>query len=121
MFKSEILIVDDQPGIRLLLTDILQTEGHLIDTAQTGKEAVDKLKEHTYHLVLLDYNLPIMDGGAILKYLEEHNITAPIIVMSGLADQLEEEISGYSNVKQVLGKPFNIVDVRNLTRQVLGS
>ncbi|WP_232225530.1 response regulator [Oceanobacillus manasiensis] len=121
MVKKKILIVDDQPGIRLLLTDIIMGEGYHVTTAVTGQEAVEKLQKYAYSLVLLDYNLPILNGGEVLKEMEIQQIEVPVIVMSGLSDQVKDEISGFSNVRQVLGKPFNIFDVQKLINKTLGS
>ncbi|MGP4063811.1 response regulator [Oceanobacillus sp. M65] len=121
MVKKEILIVDDQFGIRLLLTDILEGEGYSVATAVTGKEALDKLKKNTYSLVLLDYNLPILHGGEVLKQMDVGHIEVPVIVMSGLSDQVKGEISDYTNVKHVLAKPFNIMDVQELIKITLSS
>ncbi|MFD1172509.1 response regulator [Oceanobacillus picturae] len=121
MVKKEILIVDDQFGIRLLLTDILEGEGYSVATAVSGKEAFDKLKKYTYSLVLLDYNLPIMHGGEVLRQMDLEHIEVPVIVMSGLSDQVKGEITDYTNVKHVLAKPFNILDVQELIRITLDS
>lgn len=108
---EEILIVDDQPGIRLLLTDILTNEGYVITTASTGKEALDKLQEKQFALIMLDYKLPIIDGEEVLKKMEQLNIKIPVIVMSGLAEKIEKEMEEIPHVKQLLAKPFNIREV----------
>ena len=116
---KEILIVDDQPGIRLLLTDVLTSEGYEITTAQTGKEALEKLEEKQYSLIILDYKLPIIDGMEVLKKIEKWNITTPAIVMSGLAENIEQELHRYPTVKKLLAKPFNIQEIPILVKQII--
>src|SRR5690625_527709 len=60
--QKEILVVDDQPGIRLLLTDIFENDGYKVNTAETGQEALDKIYKNFFDLIILDYKLPILDG-----------------------------------------------------------
>lgn len=106
-----LLIVDDQPGIRLLLKDVLTNEGYKISLAETGLEALEKIYEHTFDLVILDYRLPILDGGAVVKKLEELNIRVPIIMMTGLIESMEDVVTNHEMVIDVIAKPFNLQDI----------
>lgn len=115
----EILVVDDQPGIRLLLTDILTNEGYVITTASTGKEAVDILKEKKFALMVLDYKLPIIDGMEVLRIIDELNILIPAIVMSGLVEKIEEDVKTNALVKKLIAKPFNIHEIPEVVKQVI--
>ncbi|GAB3044762.1 response regulator [Virgibacillus ainsalahensis] len=105
---KEILVVDDQPGIRLLLTDLLSNEGYHITTASTGKEAVDYANSNTFDLLIIDYKLPVLDGSEVLQKLEENKMKLPVIVISGLVETIDQELQQYNNVKAVIGKPFDI-------------
>ena len=116
---KEILVVDDQPGIRLLLTDVLTSEGYNITTAATGKEALDRLEEKQYSLIILDYKLPLVDGIEVLKRIEKWNIKTPAIVMSGLAENIENEMQHYPAVKKLLAKPFNVQELPGLVKRVI--
>jgi two-component system response regulator (stage 0 sporulation protein F) len=106
--KKEILIIDDQPGIRMLLTDVLENEGYKVTTAADGKEAVNKLYQHTYNLMIVDYKLPLISGVEILQRLRRDKMEIPTIVISGLAGEIEKELADYHLVKEVLAKPFDI-------------
>ncbi|MYL35692.1 response regulator [Pontibacillus yanchengensis] len=109
-----VLVVDDQPGIRMLLEEVIKTEGYHILLAQTGQEAIDQVTQHQPDLMLVDLKLPIKDGLTVVRELEEENRIVPTIIMSGLA---EDELVGKkfsSNIKGVIAKPFNIQDVREL-------
>lgn len=117
--EEEILVVDDQPGIRLLLTDILADAGYNTTTASTGKEALDKLQEKQFALILLDYKLPIIDGVEVLKKIEQQNLKLPAIVMSGLAEKIEEDMKNYPLVKELLAKPFNIQEIPAMVKRVI--
>ncbi|PAV31382.1 response regulator [Virgibacillus profundi] len=117
---KEILVVDDQPGICLLLTDILENEGYIVYTANTGKQALDKVTEHLFDLIILDYKLPILDGTKVLQRMEAAEIHIPAILMSGLAEDIIKEAEHYSSVKNVLPKPFNVMDVCNIVKSIIG-
>ncbi|WP_067728484.1 response regulator [Oceanobacillus damuensis] len=107
---KEILVVDDQPGIRLLLTDILTSEGYHVSLASTGKEALDKINKESYDLIILDYKLPIVDGKEILEILEKEERDISVILMSGMAENIKQEIEKIKMVRRIIAKPFNIKD-----------
>jgi len=90
---------------------VLQNEGHLVFTAQTGKEALDEIEKSTFDLILLDYNLPVLNGREVLANLEKVNSQIPIFLISGLSGNIENEIEQYKLVKKVIGKPFNIQEI----------
>lgn len=120
MSKSkELLIVDDQPGIRLLLTDVLTSEGYSVTTANTGKEAVELLMEKEFSLVILDYKIPIIDGLGVLKRIEEAGIQTSAIIMSGLVEKIENELEAFPQVKKLLAKPFNIHEIPVIVQQAI--
>lgn len=116
---GELLIVDDQPGIRLLLTDILINEGYGVDTADNGKDAIAMLSEKQYALMILDYKLPIADGGSVMRQVQKLNLTTPIIVMSGLVETIEDEMKAVSNVKRILAKPFDVTKIPIIVKQTI--
>ena len=115
----KLLIVDDHPGIRLLLSDILMNAGYETATADNGKAALEMLLEEQFSLVMLDYNLPIVDGKEIIKKLNEKEIQIPIIVMSGLIEKIENEFESYPYVKQVIAKPFNVIEIPSIVKETL--
>lgn len=117
---KEILIADDEPGIRMLLTDLLTNDGYHVSTAKTGKEALDKINANTYDLIILDYKLPILDGNKVLQQLNQDKRETPAILISGL---IEEVIKGSRNnnmIKKVIAKPFNVKDIQQSVKFILG-
>lgn len=116
--EQRILVVDDQPGIRLLLQEILVNEGYHVTTAQTGKEALDTIKGGSFDLLMLDYKLPIVDGIQVLQQLERDNVVITTIVMSGLAEDIIKELESFYSVKKVLAKPFNVQDIYSVTESI---
>jgi two-component system, NtrC family, nitrogen regulation response regulator NtrX len=80
---SSILIVDDEKAIRKTLSEILSYEGYKIEDAENGEEALKKLKEKSYDVVLCDIKMPKVDGIEFLEKSREINADVPIIMISG--------------------------------------
>lgn len=117
---KEVLVIDDQAGIRMLLSDILENEGYSITTADNGKEALDKLYNHEYDLLIIDYRLPVISGTEILQKLKRDQMEIPVIVISGLADEAGEELAENACVKAVLAKPFDIQQLLETVKKITG-
>lgn len=113
------MIVDDQLGIRLLLEEIIKSEGHKVISAENGKEALKILEKSNPDLMLVDFKLPVMDGHALLKHLEDQGRIIPTILMSGLADEAAKKTEGLTIVKDIFAKPFNVDDARQQINQML--
>ncbi len=88
---KKVLIVDDEELIRETLQRILKKEGYYIDVAVNGSEAIQKFNDNNFDLVLLDINLPDIDGLEVLKSLKE--ITSDILVIM---------ITGYASVENAV-------------------
>ena len=82
---AEILIVDDEIGVRELLTEVLQDEGHSVILAANGAEAREHTKRSTIEVILLDIWMPDTDGITLLKEWMSAGFQVPVIVMSGHA------------------------------------
>lgn len=115
---KEILIVDDQLGIRTLLSDILTNEGYGVSTAGTGKEALDKALANYYDLIILDYKLPFFNGVEVLQQLQQNQIEIPAILISGLInDEVKKTSAGL--IQKVMAKPFNVKDIQQSVKLIL--
>ncbi len=91
---KKILIIDDSALMRRVMSDIINAEPDICvaDTAENGKAAADLLSEQkTYDLILLDINMPQMDGIGFLKYLNEHHYTIPTLMVSSIASRSTKE------------------------------
>lgn len=84
MSNTHILVVDDEPDIRNLISDILQDEGYNVATAANGEEANQQLEKQPPQLILLDIWMPDIDGISLMKsWFETNKVKAPIVMMSG--------------------------------------
>ncbi len=83
---ASILVVDDEHGIRELLSEILNDEGHAVELAENAAQARAAREKSSYDLVLLDIWMPDTDGVTLLKEWSGNNLlTMPVIMMSGHA------------------------------------
>ncbi|MFE4045701.1 response regulator [Priestia sp. YIM B13490] len=119
MLAEKILIVDDQYGIRILLTEVLQKEGYTTFQAANGFQAIDITKEQAPDLVLLDMKIPGMDGIEILKKLKQHDETIKVIIMTayGELDMIQEakDLGALTH----FAKPFDIDEIRKVVREYI--
>jgi len=83
---SCILVIDDEPGIREVLKDILEDEGYAVLTAEDGLEGLTKLKQHLVDLVILDVWLPKMGGIEVLESIKAQYRDTEVIIISGHAN-----------------------------------
>jgi DNA-binding NtrC family response regulator len=83
--KGKLLVVDDEANLRLLLGNELTRAGYAVDVASGGEEALNRVREDFYHVVLLDIVMPVIDGIAVLRTIRAENITSEVIVLTGNA------------------------------------
>jgi two-component system response regulator (stage 0 sporulation protein F) len=115
---KNLLIVDDQLGIRLLLSEVFRKEGYNTYLAASGKEALAILEEHTVDLVLLDMKIPGMDGLEILRRIRKMNDSIKVIMMTayGELDMIQEATQ--LGALRHFSKPFDIDEIRNEVNQL---
>jgi len=111
--NKKILIVEDDQHIRKLLTILIRKEDVEIDEAVEGNEALQKLQDNRYVLVILDIMMPNVDGFSILKELREKPATAqlPVIIVTAKTED-KDLMRGYSmGANYYITKPFEPQDL----------
>lgn len=104
-----ILIVEDDEDIRRLLADLFTDEGYRIDKAADGAEALMKMDQRHYDVVLSDYHMPRIDGGTLLQLSHILSPDCPVILTS--CDPEFQELSGGGRLHEAyacLSKPFDL-------------
>ncbi|HHU86072.1 MAG: response regulator [Pelotomaculaceae bacterium] len=115
----DILIVDDQPGVRRLLFEAFIDQGLRVETASSGAEAIRKTIAATPLLILLDIKMPGMSGLETLEELQRINPEIQVVMMTayGELDILVETRS--RGVQHYINKPFDLDEVRYLVKGLL--
>ncbi|GAB3590561.1 MULTISPECIES: response regulator [Acetobacter] len=117
------LIVDDQSSIRQVLANSLAQLGFTnIAQRKDGKEAVEYLDQNPAHLVISDFNMPVMDGLALLKAVRANPKTqkvAFIILTSEASKDLVQE-AVKAGVNNFLAKPYTVAKLREVLEKVFG-
>ena len=104
--KATIMVVDDDPDIRLILEDRLEALNYRVETAANGGEALDKVAEAEPDLMFLDLQMPGMDGFQVLRKLKDHSDLAIIIITAfGTIEKAVEAIK--EGAFDFITKPFS--------------
>ena len=105
-----ILICDDEPDIASALRIYLAAEGYAVLSAQNGREALEVLKSHEVHLVLMDVMMPQLDGiSATAKLRETSNV--PIILLTAKSEDTDKVLGLTVGADDYVTKPFNPVEL----------
>ncbi len=109
MTAKRILLVEDQPDHAELVLELLHTAGHEVVHCPTGEEALGAAKRFAPHLILMDINLPGMDGLAATRLLRRHEETVhiPVLALTAYAMPAEKEKILAAGCVDVITKPIN--------------
>ncbi len=121
MEKPLVLLADDNESTCTLITALLQRD-FVVDIANDGQEAIEKLKSRQYAAILLDLLMPIVDGYAVLDHLQQENaelLLRVIVVTASLSPREMERVRGYA-VRGVIAKPFEVDTLQAAVRQCAG-
>jgi len=113
--NKKILIIEDDPAIRLGLEDYLIQEGFIVIKADDGKAGFDLALSESPDLVLLDINLPTMDGIQVCRKLREHSFQKPIIVLTSRGEKIDMIVGLEVGADDYVTKPF---DTRELLARI---
>jgi len=117
--RKRILIVDDDRDMLESFRDILEPGGYLVDTAETGREAIEKSNLHVYNLALLDIKLPDMEGTELLTKIHGSVPKMMKIMVTGHAS-LENAVTSVNlGADAYVMKPVNPLDLRRIVEEKL--
>ncbi len=118
--KKRVLVVDDDPGLQVLMSEILKMEGISFDLAKTGKEAFGLAVENSYELILMDMKMPEWDGLTAIRSLDFVQKVQKVVVVSAYLDSaILKELNDEPLVVGWLEKPFDPTQLLEIIYQVL--
>lgn len=106
---DSILVIQDSPSVNAMLRFRLERAGFAVDTAETGEEGIAKTSERQYQLILLDYNLPGINGNQVCRHLKENHNTRniPVLFMSAKDENKLSQITKEAGADGYVTLPFD--------------
>ena len=104
---DRVLIADDDEAIRTMLYKVIRSSGIEADTAASGQEALELMAHRHYDLLLLDVNMPGMDGFEVVETLRRRGVRTPIMIVSGRQEDYDTLYGLDLGADDYVTKPFN--------------
>lgn len=111
MSKGNILVVDDEVAIRELISEVLNIAGYEVTASADGLDALNQIRKNKFNAILLDVNLPKVDGFAILEKVRESAPTQPIIMLSARTDKDDVTHGLRLGADDYVRKPFSVEEL----------
>jgi DNA-binding response OmpR family regulator len=111
---KRVLIVDDEPMIREVISMFFEDHGFTVETADDGRSAIEKFRSMPYDLVMTDRAMPEMNGDQLAREIKELHPGTPVILLTGYGEQMNQDGERPPGVDAVVAKPFSTVGLRQV-------
>jgi signal transduction histidine kinase/ActR/RegA family two-component response regulator len=108
--QLRILLVEDEPDVRALLSTLLQHEGHIVEQAADGEAALERCQPGRWDAIISDLTMPKMDGRSLILQLRAQQDLTPVIMITGVSDRAVQSAVLQSGAALVLSKPFTAAE-----------
>ena len=115
--SRRILVVDDEPFVSDAVKMMLTFDGHQVDTASSGKEALALFEKAKYDLVITDYAMPVMKGDELAMTIKARTPGQPIVLITAYAEMLKASHHPLTGVDFVISKPFLLENLREAIKK----
>ncbi|MGC9357079.1 MAG: response regulator [Anaerolineae bacterium] len=117
-----VLVVDDEPNVTLVLAKSLAKlgEDYHVDTANSAEEALSRIRDTTYTLVITDYRMPDMDGLSLSAAIREINPETQVVLMTAYGTEGLRGDVGKMELDGYLDKPFSMAQIREIVERAVG-
>ena len=119
MEKARILVAEDEKTQRDLLEGFLKREGFSVDAAANGREALQKLQENLFDIVVIDYKMPEMDGLQTLKEIRRRYMDLPVVMMTAFGTVETAVASMKEGALDYLTKPIDLEELLIILQKVI--
>lgn len=117
--ESKLLLVEDDKINQFLIKKLIENEGYACDLAENGQVAVDKVDKNHYDLILMDIMMPIMDGFEASSIISKINPNTPIVAISAISENQNQQKIGESGIVGFISKPINKSNLQSILFQFL--
>ena len=111
MATARVLLVEDEPGLQLALTDRLSAEGYHVETAGDGDAAVRRATGEPFDIILLDVMLPGRDGFEVAKTVRQQGVHTPILMLTARTQVVDRVVGLKLGADDYLTKPFETIEL----------
>ena len=108
---KRLLLVEDEPGLVLTLTDRLSREGYTVETTADGESALERAASEAFDLVLLDVMLPQMNGFDVLRELRRRGADVPVIMLTARGQLVDKVVGLKLGADDYVTKPFEMAEL----------
>jgi two-component system, OmpR family, alkaline phosphatase synthesis response regulator PhoP len=108
---ARLLLVEDEPGLQLALSDRLVAEGYRVETAADGDTAIQRATTEPFDVILLDVMLPGRDGFDVARAVRQHGVQTPILMLTARAQVVDRVVGLKLGADDYLTKPFETIEL----------
>lgn len=116
---KKILIIEDDPAIRISLTEVLESEHYLVESKEDGDEGLSEALKVSFDLLILDMMLPGKNGNEICSELRKHGNLTPVIILTSRKDEIDKVLALETGADDYMTKPFSIRELLARIKAVL--
>ncbi|HEY9754125.1 MAG TPA: response regulator transcription factor [Oculatellaceae cyanobacterium] len=116
---AKVLVIEDDLSLSRMIKDWLTVEHHNVETVADGNQGSEKLQYYQYDLVILDWQLPGMEGVQILKEFRNKGGVTPVLMLTGKNTIVDKEVGLDSGADDYLTKPFHMKELSARIRALL--
>ena len=111
MTSPRVLLVEDEAGLRLTLSDRLGSEGYSVETASDGEAGLARASNGAYDLIVLDVMLPKMNGFDLCREVRQRGVTTPILMLTARGQVVDKVVGLKLGADDYLTKPFETIEL----------
>ncbi|MDQ2839623.1 MAG: response regulator transcription factor [Acidobacteriota bacterium] len=109
--ERRVLLVEDEPGLRMTLSDRIRDEGYDVETAVNGVEGFEKASNSSFDLIILDVMLPRRNGFDVCRDLRQGGTKTPILMLTARSETFDKVVGLKIGADDYLGKPFEMAEL----------
>lgn len=117
--ECRILVVDDQPMVLDVVSQMLEKLGYPVDTADGSQEAIFMMTGSAYRLVITDYNMPVMNGHQLGGWIKQNHPRTRVVIMTGCSSIDTTGLKSSCDIDAWLFKPIGLRDLGNVLSGLL--